>query len=349
MKNIDKTSSISRLLGTFSDSIINRYPRLRTGTALGIACASALLLQAPASRAQTYLPRPINLQHEIGPLIAKNYSQFYSGPYDGFGRWGLFLEPSTLVLGIPSGDKGGDPNATFQVDRYDNNGTRHLLMEIKQDGAMLRIQGPVYNLPSSAPAKFVEPYIGGFAETPDGFLSAGVLIGSLNSAIDSIVAWNVPNRKYMNMTVGSLTIMGGADLAEPFPVSGNHGTHDLPPGSVVVIDADTPGHLKKSEQAYDTHVAGIISGAGGVNTGIQLKQEGVLEGSQNVALIGRVYVRADASSAEIQPGDLLTTSDTPGHAMKARDHASAHGAILGKAMTGLKEGKGLVLVLVSLQ
>jgi len=35
--------------------------------------------------------------------------------------------------------------------------------------------------------------------------------------------------------------------------------------------------------------------------------------------------------------------------MKVTDHAKAQGAILGKAMSGLNEGKGLVLVLVSLQ
>jgi hypothetical protein len=36
--------------------------------------------------------------------------------------------------------------------------------------------------------------------------------------------------------------------------------------------------------------------------------------------------------------------------MKVVDHASAQGAIIGKAMTALSEGeKGLVLVLVSLQ
>ena len=48
-------------------------------------------------------------------------------------------------------------------------------------------------------------------------------------------------------------------------------------------------------------------------------------------------------------GDLLTTSDTPGHAMKVTEHSQAQGAILGKAMSGLKAGKGMVLVLVTLQ
>ena len=47
--------------------------------------------------------------------------------------------------------------------------------------------------------------------------------------------------------------------------------------------------------------------------------------------------------------DLLTTSNRPGHAMRVDDPGKAGGAILGKAMTGLREGRGLVLVLVSLQ
>lgn len=68
-----------------------------------------------------------------------------------------------------------------------------------------------------------------------------------------------------------------------------------------------------------------------------------------MALSGRVYVRADATFGAIKPGDLLTTSDTPGHAMKVTDHLQAQGAILGKAMSALDDGRGFVLVLVTLQ
>jgi len=143
----------------------------------------------------------------------------------------------------------------------------------------------------------------------------------------------------------ALTITGGADVAEPFKVGGG----ELPKGSVVVIDEDHPGELRLSSRSYDTRVAGIVSGANGVNPGISLRQEGVNDGGQNVALSGRVYVLADASNGTIKPGDLLTTSETPGHAMKVGDHTRAQGAILGKAMSGLKEGRGLVLVLVTLQ
>jgi hypothetical protein len=143
----------------------------------------------------------------------------------------------------------------------------------------------------------------------------------------------------------SLIITGGSDLAEPFKM----GAETIAEGSVVVIDEEHPGELKRSASAYDPHVAGIVSGANGIRPGIALQQEGRLEGGQNVALTGRVYVLADARHEAIKPGDMLTTSDVPGHAMKATDHARAQGAIIGKAMTALAEGQGMVLVLVSLQ
>jgi trimeric autotransporter adhesin len=148
-----------------------------------------------------------------------------------------------------------------------------------------------------------------------------------------------------NLSTPVLTITGGADVAEPFQMSSTA----IPKGSVVIIDEEHPGRLKLSDRPYDRRVAGIVSGANGVNPGISLRQVNVLNGDQNVALSGRVYVLADASYGTIRPGDMLTTSATPGRAMKVTDHARAQGAILGKAMTGLSQGKGMVLVLVTLQ
>jgi hypothetical protein len=148
-----------------------------------------------------------------------------------------------------------------------------------------------------------------------------------------------------NASCCSLTIRGGCDLAEPFQMS----DREIAKGSLVIIDPENPGKLKLSGVEYDTRVAGIVSGANGINPGISLHQEGAIEGGQNVALSGRVYALADASNGQIKPGDLLTSSGTPGHVMKVTDHARAQGAIVGKAMSGLREGKGMVLVLVSLQ
>mgnify|MGYP000350061599 CR=1 FL=1 len=142
----------------------------------------------------------------------------------------------------------------------------------------------------------------------------------------------------------------GADLAERFRVNTIE-PHSRPqPGMLLSIDPEHPGELKLSQHAHDRLVAGVVSGANGIQTAMLLGQEGTIaDGDVPVAIVGRVYCYVDASYGPVQPGDLLTTSATPGHAMKVQDYATAQGAIVGKAMTSLEEGRGLVLVLVSMQ
>ena len=68
-----------------------------------------------------------------------------------------------------------------------------------------------------------------------------------------------------------------------------------------------------------------------------------------LALTGRVYCKVDAEFAPIEVGDLLTTSPSPGFAMKASDQALAFGSVIGKAMGRLESGRGLVPILIALQ
>lgn len=113
-------------------------------------------------------------------------------------------------------------------------------------------------------------------------------------------------------TVEVLEITGGADLSEQFDVRTDQPHLKPEPGMVVSIDAVNPGKLLVSSNAYDRTVAGVISGAGGVQTGMLMGHDGTIaDGDYPVALTGRVYVWADASYGAIQPGDLLTTSNTP--------------------------------------
>lgn len=176
-------------------------------------------------------------------------------------------------------------------------------------------------------------------------------VGSEIKAFDATGACTFRvNGEIGRTTTRSLEITGGADLAEPFAVGPVPG-HDVGPGMVVCIDPARPGQLVLSHTPYDPAVAGIVSGAGGINPGLVMGQQDLMVGpAQPVALSGRVYCLVDATAAGVMPGDLLTTSATPGHAMKAVDPTRAHGAILGKAMSPLPPGqRGLVLVLVSLQ
>ena len=141
-----------------------------------------------------------------------------------------------------------------------------------------------------------------------------------------------------------LQITGGSDLAEHFEI-----VERALPGLVVAIDLQNAGKLAIARGAYNRRVAGIISGAGNLASGMVLPDASGARKSLPIALSGRVWVYCDATHHSIMPGDLLTTSRTPGHAMKVTNYAQAQGAIIGKAMTGLKYGRGLVLALVSLQ
>jgi hypothetical protein len=189
-----------------------------------------------------------------------------------------------------------------------------------------------------------ESYIGGDGNGYD------VQVGSFNPAVTNVSLYNATINQWMNLfasdtTVRTLTITGGSDLAEPFELA----EENIPAGSVVIIDDNHPGQLVRSSQPYDTRVAGVVSGANGIHPGLMLHQDGINGAGKNIALTGRVYVLADAATGPIKPGDLLTTSPTPGRAMRVADHSRAQGAVLGKAMTSLTQGEGMVLVLVTLQ
>lgn len=148
---------------------------------------------------------------------------------------------------------------------------------------------------------------------------------------------------------GTLTVLGditmpAADFAEDFPVQASV---DVEPGTVMAFDEN--GMLRPSNRGYDRKVAGVISGAGDYRPGLILDREKFSEGRLPLALVGKVYCKADAIYGAIEVGDMLTTSPTPGHAMKASDPLLAFGAVIGKALKPLKSGQALVPILVALQ
>jgi len=177
----------------------------------------------------------------------------------------------------------------------------------------------------------------GFAGVPGAENDFSVVNETADGNIDLITLGSGVTR------VRVLEIMG-ADVAEKFPAS-----EKLDPGMVVAIDKENPGKLCLARGAYNRCVAGVVSGANGYSVGAVLGSVPESKDAPAIALGGRVYVQCDASVESIEPGDLLTTSDTAGYAMKVTDYPRAQGAIIGKAMTALETGRGMVLVLVSLQ
>lgn len=140
-------------------------------------------------------------------------------------------------------------------------------------------------------------------------------------------------------------LLTNADCAEDFDVIAET---DAEPGTLMTLGDD--GQLHPCQSAYDRRVAGVVSGAGAYRPGIVLdRQAGVDRPRAPIAMVGKVYCKVDTSFGPIAIGDLLTTSPTPGHAMRAADPQRAFGAVVGKALKPLAEGCGMVPILVALQ
>ncbi|HEU5424391.1 MAG TPA: hypothetical protein VFU72_12670 [Nitrolancea sp.] len=134
------------------------------------------------------------------------------------------------------------------------------------------------------------------------------------------------------------------DCAEEFDLAGPVRPE---PGTVVVLGDD--GAIAPSQQGYDRRVAGVVSGAGAYRPALVLDTRPSRGERLPIALLGKVYCLADAQYGPIGVGDLLTTSPTAGHAMKATDPLRAFGAVLGKALGPLVAGQELIPILVALQ
>jgi hypothetical protein len=147
-----------------------------------------------------------------------------------------------------------------------------------------------------------------------------------------------------NLTVGEDIVLANADCAEDFDIAG---LVKIEPGTVMVIDSE--GALRESDRAYDKRVAGVISGAGNFKPGIILDKQESSNNRMPIALLGKVYCKVDAQYGAIEVGDLLTTSSTLGHAMRVDDPLKGIGSVIGKALRPLKEGQGLIPILIALQ
>ena len=146
------------------------------------------------------------------------------------------------------------------------------------------------------------------------------------------------------VTVGGDVVLTNSDCAEDFDVGPSE---TIEPGMVLIVGDD--GLLQPSRQAYDSRVAGVVSGACEFRPGITLGRQETGGPRVPVALVGKVYCMVDAQYGPVRVGDLLTSSPTVGHAMAVRDRIMASGSVLGKALKPLSTGCSLIPILVCLQ
>ncbi|MBN2187560.1 MAG: hypothetical protein JW732_08985 [Dehalococcoidia bacterium] len=137
---------------------------------------------------------------------------------------------------------------------------------------------------------------------------------------------------------------GAADFAELMSTEGI--TEDYQPGDVLVISDEQDRAVQLSSRPYSSAVIGVYSEEPGF-----LGSPHVMEDQNGdelpVAVLGIVPCKVSAENGPVHRGDLLTTSSTPGHAMKATEMKL--GTMLGKALGELESGTGVIDILVTLQ
>jgi parallel beta-helix repeat protein len=144
---------------------------------------------------------------------------------------------------------------------------------------------------------------------------------------------------------------GGADVAEYFGTDGS-----LEAGDIVTTDSSRPAQqiddpdlgltskawVVASANSYDPQIIGIVS----TNPNLTLA-EGVFSSEEHpvpIALSGRVPIKVSMENGVIYPGDPLTSSSTPGVAMKA----TKSGPIVGKALGAYSgSGTGKIMVFIN--
>lgn len=127
-----------------------------------------------------------------------------------------------------------------------------------------------------------------------------------------------------------------ADLAEIYATRDS----SLKAGELVSLDPNLIAGVKRSEKAYDSKVFGVVSTKPAQLIG-NTNGEGIT--GLPVALSGRVPVKVNTENGSIKPGDLLTTSSTPGVAMKA----TKPGYIIGRAFNSYSgNSTGVILLFV---
>jgi hypothetical protein len=188
---------------------------------------------------------------------------------------------------------------------------------------------------------------GGIAIFGESLQAGGVGIQAKGARLAGLFEGDVEVTGKINCPKSTITCfdvsVSNADCAEEFELTG---TQLIEPGTLMSFGTDDS--LIPSSASYDNKVAGVISGAGDYKPGIVLDRQ---PGGNRVpiALLGKVFCKVDAQYAPIEVGDLLTTSPTLGHAMKATDHVKAFGSVIGKALRPQAEGRGMIPILVALQ
>lgn len=164
------------------------------------------------------------------------------------------------------------------------------------------------------------------------------------SATASVSCDSSHHARISEITDGLITGVGGVagcaadgsgnDLAEDFM-----SVQMLTAGDVVSLDPNQPERILKSNGLQDNNIIGVVS----TKPGYLLSDLGAGNTGYPVALAGRVPVNVTNEGGAIAPGDYLTSSSTPGYAMKAGPNDKT----IGQALEAFNGTSGQVKMFVN--
>jgi hypothetical protein len=139
----------------------------------------------------------------------------------------------------------------------------------------------------------------------------------------------------------------GADFAESVAVVGAPSRYQA--GDLLVIDDKSDRRLSLASQPYSSLVAGVYATKPGMLASPHHMDDPELAKEVPLAVVGIVPCKVTAENGPIERGDLLVSSSIAGYAMKGTDRNRMLGAVVGKALEPLPNGRGTIQVLVTLQ
>ena len=325
---------------------------IQSGTNIGIGSASATarlnvvasfptgeaIVGSNVSKSTTTFPVGL-LGLSSGALGVGVYGQASSTTGSPVGMVGVTVSPSGIgVEGVSNATSGSGSTASGVIGLFNGtsgNGSGVIGISAAPEGSGVFGQS-TSNIGISGTTSAKAATAGYFDNTASGNLLIGAVSGKNKFRVDGT------GKGFFDG--GEQT--GGADFAESVVLAQGQRSHE--PGDLLVVDASGKRQLKLSTEPYSTLVAGIYS----TKPGVLATTHEMSEPAPNeipLAIVGIVPCKVSAENGPIQPGDLLVTSATPGYAMKGTERGRMLGAVVGKALEPLAEGKGVVQVLVTLQ
>jgi len=256
----------------------------------------------------------------------------------GFTEFNLWLKnqnapnPNAYLWSVGSEGYMADDGTVTNQDMYIYNpvgGTYNLSVDSKNQ---VYIGGNAFPGPNSVAAMFVAQ-------------NTNVGIGTLNPAKKLEVNGDAQIDGTLYGKNGGAVTLSGGDYAEAVNVKGSGTTYE--PGDVLVIGTGAQAEVEKSSEPYSTMVAGIYATRPGLIGRRQTLNKEI--DSVPMGMVGVVPTKVTAENGAIHKGDLLVTSSLSGYAMKGTDRSRMLGAVIGKALSDLESGTGVIEVLVTLQ